>query len=236
MRVSLRFKLLSSRSLNQRQAMVSQQASVAQKLSVLTYLDDGHTYREAAKKFHVPVEDHCAFRTKVKRWKRKRSELELLKNDPSVNSKKRQRCGGGGRKPAHAAAEKEAADWVRAERKKGHRVTMRQVTSKVAAAVNVPDDDRKEGDEDGQFLASERWKTAFKNRNKLSQRKKTASHGKTPANGPDLADSFRRRVLRLRARHNYPLSRILNTDHTPICIDGKRDKTLDTVGASVDCG
>ncbi len=100
------------------------------------------------------------------------------------------------------------------------------------AAEHKEGDERKEGDDrkEVEFVGSHRWQTGWRRMQNLSTRRKTGTHGKTPANAVELAMSFRRTVIRLRQKRNYPLSRILNTDHTPICIDGSRNMTLDTTG------
>lgn len=81
-----------------------------------------------------------------------------------------------------------------------------------------------------EFKASTKWRQAFKRRNNLSTRKKTGKHGKTPLDSSDIAEQFRRSIIRHRHDFDYPLSKIINTDQSPICIDGMRNVTLNTKG------
>ena len=67
--------------------------SIADKLEALAYLDN-HTYRQTAVHFKVPADEFEAFKSRMKRCKRKRSQLQALKDDPKQCYTKRARLGG----------------------------------------------------------------------------------------------------------------------------------------------
>ena len=67
--------------------------SIKHKLEVLNFFDT-HSHRETADEFGIAVEDREAFRTQIKRWKKKRSSFDAMLDDRELSITKRSRVGG----------------------------------------------------------------------------------------------------------------------------------------------
>lgn len=147
--------------------MASNSFNVRKKLDVLDYLSS-HTHSKTFDEFKISDCTREAFKRKCRRWKKKRKALEEILESQNLNSRKRIRVLGGGRKAKHEIAEQETGDWVRKLRSDSHRVTTKQATAMFQSKIK---------DVDPEFKCSERWETKFKKRQNLTLRSKTGKMG-----------------------------------------------------------
>ncbi|KAL8566227.1 hypothetical protein ACOMHN_063117 [Nucella lapillus] len=178
-----------------------QSYTVSFKLQALQYLDNeaGGNVSECAREFSVD-------RKRIREWSENRDRLE---QQYGKNKQKRKLSKGPAVRSEHV--DQGVLRYLEDERSEGRVVRNKDLKRKameLAGAFNVVG-----------FSASDMWLSRWKQRHFVSCRQGTSSSQKVPADFEDQLLEFRRNVLRIRHRHGYPLSNIMNMDQTMVRFD-----------------
>ncbi|KAL8625059.1 hypothetical protein ACOMHN_012068 [Nucella lapillus] len=191
-----------------------QSYTVSFKLQALQYLDNeaGGNVSECAREFSVD-------RKRIREWSENRDRLE------QQYGKKRRKKRKLWKEPAVRSehVDQGVLRYLEDERSEGRVVRNKDLKRKameLAGAFNVVG-----------FSASDMWLSRWKQRHFVSCRQGTNSSQKVPADFEDQLLEFRRNVLRLRHRHGYPLSNIMNIDQMMVRFDMMPARTNNKKGA-----
>lgn len=159
-------------------------------------------------------------RKRVQEWRKQKSELEAIKNNPNLNSDHVRVLEGRGRKAMYPMLEEELIKFIKNMREEGNAITTFIIEKKAKELGKSLASDN--------FKASHGWIERFKHRHNLVQRVRTQVAQKLPEDMPSTVKDFLQ-YSREKTK-NIEKKFIITFDETPMWFDMPRNSTIDFYG------